>query len=531
MIEFMAEWEHEFEGDDLDMAENEFLRPCNKTVKIELKDGAEPVIIPPRHISLALRDETFRELQRMQKMGVISPVNEPRPWCHAMVVARKPNGKLRICIDPRTINPWIEREHMQIPDIDTILLDLEKAKVFTLIDLQAAFWQVGVDEESARLLTFSTPWGRYQYNRLPFGISISPEIFHKALTDLLQGIPGVVVYLDDIFIYAETDEEHDERYEEVKRRLAQGSFTWNPAKCHLRQKSVKFLGHVIGEGMVKPDPEKVAALMQFPEPQNRKELKGFVGLISWLRKFLPELNGHLSILRPLQKERTPWIWTATETEAFLKIKEALKAITPLMMLRTGEPLILAVDASSYGLGAALLQRDAQGQERPVFLASRLLNEAEKEYPQIDKEFLAIVWALERLDAFVYGQDVTIRTDHRPLLGIMKKPMAHMSTRQQRFVARAMRYLFTLEYVPSREMFVADFLSRAVTTPGPECRCKMMATDIRLEDAFVSLLTTIQISDELTTRAQQDAKNDREYSAMMKAYHAGFPPREAGACGE
>jgi hypothetical protein len=131
------------------------------------------------------------------------------------------------------------------------------------------------------------------------------------------------------------------------------------------------------------------------------------------------------------------VWTATEAAAFQEVKDSMKQIAPLMMIRTGEPLILSVDASSYGLGAALLQRDVEGTERPVFFASRLLNEAEKEYPQIDKEFLAIVWALERLDSFVYGQQLTIRTDHRPLLGLMQKPMAFMSTRQQRFVARSM----------------------------------------------------------------------------------------------
>jgi transposase InsO family protein len=282
---------------------------------------------------------------------------------------------------------------------------------------------------------------------------------------------------------------------------------------------------------VRPDPDKVQALADFPEPQNRKELKGFVGLVSWLRKFLPELNEHLSAFRPLLKDRTPWIWTATEKEAFQAVKTDLAKIAPLMMLRAGEPLILAVDASSFGLGAALLQKDKDGIERPVYFASRLLNEAEKTYPQIDKEFLAIVWALERLDAFVYGQSLTIRTDHRPLIGIMKKSMAHMSTRQQRFVARAMRYTFSLQFVPGREMFVADFLSRSVDKNAPECRCMMMGTDIRLEDAFVSMLTSLPISDELTERIKNDATQDAAYQAAIRAQLNDFPPRDATGVGE
>jgi transposase InsO family protein len=209
----------------------------------------------------------------------------------------------------------------------------------------------------------------------------------------------------------------------------------------------------------------------------------------------------------------------------------MKAITPLMMIRAGEPMILAVDASSYGLGAALFQKDVTGVERPVFFASRLLNEAEKDYPQLDKEFLAVVWALERLDAFVYGQVLTVRTDHRPLLGLIKKQMAHLSTRQQRFVARTMRYSFSLEFVPGREMVIADFLSRAVDKPGPECRCRMMGTDIRLEDAFVSMISTTQIADELVEKIRTDIQSDEKYKTMLQLVLTTTEHAEASQGGE
>ncbi len=511
---------------------DEYLQPCEKTVSLKLKDEAEPVNIPAHRVPIALRDKVWEELQRMQKIGVISPVQEPRQWCHAMVVARKPNGKLRICIDPRTLNPHLEREEMLMPDVDSIISDLELAKVLSVIDLEAGFWQVGVDEESAKLLTFSTPWGRFQYNRLPFGISVAPEIFHKAVLDALQGIPGVEVFVDDILVHGPTDETHDKRLVVVRKRLKEKNFTENTGKSgQIKKKEVKFLGHIVGNGQIRPDPKKIEALLDFPEPTCRKELRGFEGMLGWLRKFLPELTMYMNDFRHLQKAHTAWIWTEKETSTFVKIKETLRKIQPLMAIKRGEQLHLAADASSYGLGAALTQKDAKGNERPIFFASRLMNEHEKKYAQVDKELLAVAWALERLDTLVYGQRVIVKTDHKPLLGLIKKPMVHMSPRQQRLVSRLMRYDFALLYVPGRELVAADFLSRAVTKPGPECRCRMMGTDLEMEEAFVSMLSNVEMSKDVRECCVSEMKNDVKYQRVMDAWKKGWPNSAKTECGE
>ncbi len=510
----------EFEFEGIDAVLDEFLQPCQKEVNIKLKDDATPVVIPARRVPLALQEEVWAELQRMQRLGVISPVNEPRQWCHAMVVARKPNGKLRICIDPRTLNPHLEREEMMIPDIDGVIMNLDQAKVLTVLDLEAGFWQVGVDEKSAKLLTFATPWGRFQYNRLPFGISIAPEIFHKAVVDALQGIPGVVVFIDDILIYAPTKEEHDARLAEVKKRLKEASFTENESKSGQVAKSeVKFLGHIVGNGKIRPDPAKLTALLEMPEPKCRKELKGFEGMLGWLRKFLPELSEYLNAFRHLQKAHTAWTWT--KTEVFDRIKDALRRIQPLMAIKPGEPFALAADASAYGLGAALTQTDAEGNDRPIFFASRLMNDHELRYAQVDKELLAVAWALERLDTLVYGQRITVRTDHKPLLGLIKKPMAHMSPRQQRLVSRLMRYDFELLYVPGRELVAADFLSRTASREGPECRCKMFGTDIDVEKAFVSMVDCVDMTEDVMKKCRDAARTDTEYMAACAALKRGW----------
>ncbi len=207
---------------------------------------------------------------------------------------------------------------------------------------------------------------------------------------------------------------------------------------------------------------------------------------------MPTINLHLNDFRPLLKAHTAWYWTATETETFKKIKEEIKSIKPLMAIKPGERLIPTADASLFGLRATLMQADAPDQERPVFFASRLMNETEVKYAQVDKELLALVWAMERLDPLIYGQRIQVRTDHKPLLGLLKKPMAHMSPWQQRLVSGTVRYDFELLYVPGRQLIMADALSRSASAPGPICKCMMLGTDLTREQAFVSMIDAADV---------------------------------------
>ncbi len=418
-----------------------------------------------------------------------------------------------------------------ISHIDALVMSLKDAKIMSLIDLEAGFWQVPVDEESAKLLTFSTPWGRFEYRRLPFGISIAPEIFHKAVVDALAGIPGVEVFVDDIFIHAPDMAEHQSRVDQVWERLKKEGFTPNKEKCQIAQTRIRFLGHIIGEGLVAPDPDKIQAILDAADPTSRKDLKSFTGALSWMRKHIPNLNDLLDPFRPLMKERTPWTWGPQERAQMTKIKTAVTKMLPLMMIRPGEQMILGCDASSYGLGACLTQLNEEKEERPVFFASRMMTDAEIKWAQIDKELLAIAWALERLDNFVYGQKIRVRTDHKPLLGLIKKPMANMSTRQQRLVARLLRYDFELEFIPGKELVVPDFLSRATTKEEPTCRCKFMGTEVPLVDTYVSAISTSCLSRELGDLVIASAANEGEYQATLGAYDGGWQTNKKNECGK
>ncbi len=407
-------------------------------VRIKLRPGAVPVQIPPRRVPIALREKVKKELDRMVKIGVIRPVNEPTEWVHPMIVTDKPRNPdaVRVCIDPRHLNPFIERATFQIPNFETIMAEISSATVMSTIDLESGFWQAPVTEDSIPLLTFGTPWGRYQYLRLPFGLSNAPEEFHRRLVDALKDIPGVIVYLDDIFVHGENDEQHDERVARVLCRLKQVGFTPNKNKCTIRSKSVRFLGHIFENGKILPDPDKVKAILEFPKPTNISQLRSFKGLVGFCAKFYPDLHHVLHPFRALSKASETFAWTNEHDAAFEEVKQLVAKKVSLTLFDPSKPVEIWCDASPHGLGAILLQ-----DQGPVCCASRTLVGPEKNYPQIDIELLAVIWALERFDLFTYGRHVLVRSDHSPLTRIVKKPLADLSIRQQRLVARSLRYDF------------------------------------------------------------------------------------------
>ncbi len=246
----------------------------------------------------------------MVDLGVIRPVNHPTDWCHPMLATdKKEKGKVRVCIDPKYLNPHIKRPLFQLPDIDALLSELVEARFFATLDLECGFWQVTVTESTSNLLTFGTPYGRFQYLRLPFGVASAPEEFHRRVVQALAGIKGVLVYIDDIVIFAKTRKEHDETVQKVLDALQAAGFSLNKDKCKFGQTEIKFLGHIVENGQIFPDPEKLEATRDFPEPKNQKELRTYLGMVGWIRKFRSDLILSLSVFRPLLKEDSSFTWT------------------------------------------------------------------------------------------------------------------------------------------------------------------------------------------------------------------------------
>ena len=268
--------------------------------QIKLKEGATPYsLYTPRNVPIPLRTKVHDELTRMEQMGVISPVSDPTPWCAGMVVVPKKSGQVRICVDLKPLNENVLREVHPIPKVDETLAQLAGATVFSKLDANSGFWQIPLSEESRLLTTFITPFGRYCFNKLPFGISSAPELFQRRMSAILEGLNGVLCQMDDVLIFGANREEHDSRLAAVLKRIQSAGVTLNPDKCKFRQSSVKFLGHLIDKNGIRADPDKTSAIVEMARPENISDLRRFMGMINQLGKF----SSHLAELSQPLRER------------------------------------------------------------------------------------------------------------------------------------------------------------------------------------------------------------------------------------
>jgi hypothetical protein len=305
------------------------------------------------------------------------------------------------------------------------------------------------------LTTFNTPFGRYRFLRMPFGIHSAQEIFHKRVNHLFEDLEGVETDIDDILVWGRTIEEHDQRLKATLDRTKLIGMTLNPDKCKLRVTEVTYLGHKLtGEG-VRPDQSKVEAIINMPAPQDKAGVQRLLGMVNYLAKFIPGMSEITAPLRELLKKNVPWHWTEKHQEAFEKIKEILSTNRVLRYYDVTKPVILQTDASSKGLGAVLLQDGF-----PIAYASRSMTATQVRYAQIEKELLAVVFACERFHQYIYGKTVEVHSDHKPLESILKKPLATAPARLQRMLLRLQKYDINLVYKQGKLLQVADTLSRA-----------------------------------------------------------------------
>ena len=430
-------------------------------VKLKVHDNAKPKFYKARSAPFSLKSKIEAELDSLQSKSIISPVKHSA-WATPIVPVLKKNGKVRICGDYKlTVNQASPTETYPLPLIDELFTSMSGGKYFSKLDLENAYLQLPLDSASKQFVTINTHRGLFQYNRLPFGVASAPAVFQRHMEMLLQGLDGVSVYLDDIVVAGRTIDEHHQRLAQVLERLENARMRLNKQKCSFLRSSIEYLGHVVDEKGIHPTKEKVTAIREAPAPTNVTQLRSFLGLINYYNKFLPNLAASLTPLYSLLNKQQKWAWNTEQQTAFEHAKEALQSDTLLTHHNPAKPLILACDASEYGIGA-VLSHVIDNQERPIAYVSRTLSTAEKHYSQLEKEALAIVFAVKKLHRYLLGRHFTIESDHQPLktlFGETNKIPNMAPSRIVRWAVILSAYNYTIRYKSGKRLCNADALSR------------------------------------------------------------------------
>ena len=269
---------------------------------------------------------------------MIEKIEEPTEWVNSFVPVTKPNGNLRVCLDPRNLNKSIKREHFKLPTRDEVTAQFANAKVFTKLDASNGFWQMKLEDESTNLCTFNTPFGRYKYLKLPFGISSAPEIYHRTINSLFSHLEGVDTSMDDIIIYGSTPQEHDQRLEATMKVVKEVGLKLQKAKCEVGVQQLTYLGDTISAEGLKPDQRKVEAIQNMERPGNKTDLQRFLGMINYLARYIPDLSTRTMPLRKLLDQKVLWMWNNEQEKAWKELKELVSSEPVLKFYDPNKPI-------------------------------------------------------------------------------------------------------------------------------------------------------------------------------------------------
>jgi hypothetical protein len=396
------------------------------------------------------------ELDRMLKKGLIK--RSKSPWASPVVLVKKKNGKLRFCVDYRKLNTETRKDAYPIPRIEDMLDALRDAKWFTTLDLASGYWQVEMDPKDQDKTAFITKQGTYEFTVMPFGLTNAPATFQRLMDQVLNDMlyQGVIVYLDDINIYAKTFDEHLEKLEKVFQRLRAAGLKLGPDKCHFLQPKLEFLGHIVSEEGIMADPAKIEKVKNFPRPTTRTKVRSFLGLASYYRKFIKDFSTIAQPLNQLLRKDSELEWTEKCQQSFDALKNRLITEPILSYPDFQQTFYLTTDGSAQGLGAVLSQRNDKGHERVIAYASKSLVGAQKQYGATELECLAVIWAIEHFYSYVGFKHFVLITDHSALKWLYSSvPKGRLA----RWILRLQPYDFEVQHKPGKENTNADALSR------------------------------------------------------------------------
>lgn len=429
------------------------------THKITTTDDV-PIHVKQYRFPPVLKDEIDNQVTKLLNDGIIEPSHSPYNTPIWLVPKKSSDGtkKWRLVLDFRKLNEKTVGDCYPIPNIIEILDQLGEAKFFSTFDLASGFHQIPIDPKDAHKTAFSSQHGHFQYSRMAFGLTNAPATFQRLMDNILTGLQGteLFVYLDDIVIYAKSLKEHKLKYNHLIERLREANLKLQPEKCIFLSREVTYLGHVLSDEGIKPDPKKLLAVKEFPTPQNVKNIRQFLGLSGYYRRFIDKFAVIAQPLTKLLKKDIEFNWQEPQQKAFDLLKQKLCEEPLLKFPNFNEPFILTTDASGFAIGGILSQGDL-GKDQPIAYVSKKLSTTEQKYSTYEKEAFAIVYCIHHFRPYLYGRKFTIVTDHRPLIWI--KSARDPTSRLARWRLKIEEYNYTIVYREGRSNTAADALSR------------------------------------------------------------------------
>ena len=427
--------------------------------ELKLEPDVQPIVERERRRSPEDIKVMIDTVKEMEAAGMLE--DSESSWSSQVVLVKKKDNTKRMAIDYRRLNASTIPITEPIPLPEVMFAHLQGARIFSKMDLLKGFWQIPVKEGSRPYLAFATPLGLKQPTRMPFGIRNAPAVFQREMQRVLKDrlYKGVMVYIDDILIYSATASEHEELVEWVLKRLQDEGYYAHPDKCEFFREEVEFLGHVISAGGVAVQQHKVQRVREWPVPQTKRDVKSFLGMTGYYRKFIQSYSRVALPLTNLTTDDAKWAWGGEQQEAFQLLKDALCTAPVLAHADPTKPYVIQTDASAFAIGGFLAQYQSDGSLRPIAYWSRKLNGAETRYSATERELLGLVEAVDEWRVYIEGSPhpVLLRSDHRPLMWLNAKP--ELSSRLFRWIERLDGHAFRIEHVAGTVNSVADALSR------------------------------------------------------------------------
>ena len=479
--------------------------------KLYLKEGAVPKFNRPRPTALAMKPKIEDELNRQEKLAVLKKVDTAE-WSAPVVPVVKPTGAIRLCGDYKvSVNPHLEVNKYPLPHPEEIFTTLNGGEKFTKLDLSEAYLQIPLEEESRNLVVINTHKGLYRFTQLPYGLASAPSIFQQIMDQILPKQEGIICYLDDILVTGNNDQEHLSNLEAVLKKLQQYQLRIKQFKCCFFQDKVEFLGKVITKEGIATSTKKFEAILKMVPPENLTQVRSFLGIVNHYRKFVPLLADLSDPLNRLLKKDTPWEWSTKCQDSFTKLKETLAPTSVLTHYNPKVQIALTCDASSTGIGAVIYHMYT---EKPIAYASKTLSSAERNYSQIGKEAVSLIFGVKKFHNFLYGQSFKLLTDHKPLLTIFspKKGIPIMAAhRLQRWAIILAAYTYEIQYKPTAKHGNADTLSGL-----PIADDKQFERDHSLA-LELNHIHSLQM-EQLLLRATDVAKATEADTVLVRVYH-------------